>query len=230
MGCDSKTARSYSTGKIISNADILQTLNKLLSESDLPSRLAHAASSIRPANSAFMLYLALDVDMPMASSTFIMRGSERGHHVLSSVPGRPGPPGYSTLTLTGLVGAGDVDKWDRRSPYYRQMKREAGDRLIGLSLGARPRPRGPYRLSRRREPCDLAPFLLDLRRLRLRCHSHYPLAKPRHADRRPVRCRRLNRIGTGNRGGDGRRSVLGRTNQISAPGSLPNRGPIIRRC
>jgi all-trans-retinol 13,14-reductase len=128
-----KGGEELMAGSIISNADPIQTFGGLVGADDLPGRLSDAASSLHPANSAFMLYLALDVDPPIASSTIVMRGREGV--ILSRPPycEDRAPDGYSTLTLTELVGAGDVDGWDRRSPGYKRMKRDAGDRLIALA-------------------------------------------------------------------------------------------------
>lgn len=125
-------------GAVISNADLIQTLNGLLRASDLPDRLSDVAATARPSNSAFMVYLALDYDPAIASSTLVMRG--RDGVILSCPPFPEGraPAGYTTMTLTGLIPADEAAEWDRHGPDYRARKRAEGDRLIALASSRLP--------------------------------------------------------------------------------------------
>lgn len=118
---------------VISNADPQQTLGALLEQGPTADPPRACQGTFRPSNSAFMVFLGLKTDLPLASATVVLRD---GNGVIISCPPcgeHRAPPGFSTVTLTGLVSAQEAQQWDRRSAAYRRMKQEAGDRLIALA-------------------------------------------------------------------------------------------------
>lgn len=118
---------------VISNADVRQTFGRLIARAELPEQLDRAVKAYTPSNSAFLVFLGLDTDLALASSTIIALEQDG---VIVSRPPFPecrAPSGWSTLTLTGLVPAQDALTWKRQSADYRARKRRAGDHLVAMA-------------------------------------------------------------------------------------------------
>lgn len=118
---------------VISNADPAQTFHSILEPQSATQILAHAGATFKPTNSAFMVFLGLNIDPPLASSTIVVHGQDGA--ILSCPPfvEDRAPNGYSTLTLTSLIESSAARQWQRSDANYKRMKREAGDKLIALA-------------------------------------------------------------------------------------------------
>nr|WP_315250268.1 NAD(P)/FAD-dependent oxidoreductase [uncultured Duganella sp.] len=118
-------------GMVICNADPLQAFGPLLE--GMQADLARQRAAFQPSNSAFMVYLALHHAPALAATTILLQGSEGVMLSCPPLPEQRAPPGYTTLTLTGLVDAAEAASWRRRDGTYAARKRAAGDRLLALA-------------------------------------------------------------------------------------------------
>lgn len=130
-GVELQDGTALQAGMVICNADPLQAFGPLLEGAQV--ELARERAALAPSNSAFMVYLVLQHVPALAATTIVLDGSEGLMLSCPPFPEQRAPPGYTTLTLTGLIDAAEAASWRRRDSTYAARKRAAGDRLLALA-------------------------------------------------------------------------------------------------
>lgn len=122
----------YSTGIVVSNADVKQTFLRLVDPSDLPSDFLKRVRSMEPSTSAFMVFLSLDYDPPLAPLTFYSPKTGRGMGM--AVPSKLDPGlaarGGGAMTITTLIPSSEAKNWNRDAPDYKARKAKFMEELI----------------------------------------------------------------------------------------------------
>ena len=125
-------AEIYKVGIIISNADIKQTFLRLIEPANLPSDFLKSVQAIEPSASAFMVFLSLDYDPPLASLTFqtSSTGTSIGIAIPSKLDSRLAAGGGSAMTILTLIPNSDAKNWNRETPDYALRKERIMEELI----------------------------------------------------------------------------------------------------
>jgi phytoene dehydrogenase-like protein len=122
----------YKAGIVISNADVKQTFLHLIEPASLTSSFLKSVQAIEPSASAFMVFLSLDYDPPMATLTF--HTSETGAAIGIAIPSKLdsdlAAQGGSAMTILTLIPDSDAKKWNREAPDYTTRKEKLMDELI----------------------------------------------------------------------------------------------------
>ncbi len=130
-GVELDQGRIERASAVISNADLSRTLLELVGAEHLPADLVRQVQSVRPSASAFHVSLGLDY-VPDVAPIAVLKSELGGVFIATPSMLDPGlaPPGHSAMVLVTLAPPDVSGAWDRKSPLYRQRKREAGDALI----------------------------------------------------------------------------------------------------
>ncbi|MFI5316810.1 MAG: phytoene desaturase family protein [Myxococcota bacterium] len=136
---------------VVSNADLRQTVDELCGEARFPARWRRALARLEPSVSAFVTYLATDLDLRALGAThetFVYETWSHDDAFRSTLAGRPGwwsatvptladpslaPAGVHLLVLTALVPYGAARAWrSEKEAYVERMLLAAESRFPGL--------------------------------------------------------------------------------------------------
>jgi all-trans-retinol 13,14-reductase len=122
----------YKAGIVISNADVKQTFLHLMERGDLPAEFLKRVQEIEPSASAFMVFLLLDYDPPLAPLTHYSprTGPSTGIAIPSKLDSSLAAPGGSTMTILTLIPNSEAKKWSREAPDYKVHKEKLMEQLI----------------------------------------------------------------------------------------------------
>jgi phytoene dehydrogenase-like protein len=122
----------YKAGIVISNADIKQTFLHLIEPDSLPAEYLKRLQDIEPSTSAFMVFLSLDYDPPLAPLTFYMpdTGPGVGIAIPSKLDSNLAARGGSALTILTLIPNSEAKEWNRGTPDYGLRKEKFMEQLI----------------------------------------------------------------------------------------------------
>jgi len=126
------------TGKVLSNADLRQTVEELVGVERFPARYRRSLDRLRPSTSAVVAYIATDLpaaQIATAHETFAFDSWDHDESYRSTVDGLPswysltvpseidpdlGPAGETLLVYTTLVSFASVDDWRANKERYRE--------------------------------------------------------------------------------------------------------------
>jgi len=124
-------AEIYKAGIIISNADVKQTFLQLIEPANLPSDFLKSVQAIEPSASAFMVFLSLDYDPPLAPLTFqASTGASIGIAIPSKLDSRLAAEGGSAMTILTLIPNSAAKSWNCEEPDYALRKDRLMEELI----------------------------------------------------------------------------------------------------
>ena len=112
---------------VISNADTHKTFMELVGRENLPAGFAQTIEGLKPSNTAFIVFLGLDIIPEMASLTML---DDLGIMVPSNVDTSLAPAGHAAVTLLKLLPQSEAHNWDRKAPGYAERKRKFADEMI----------------------------------------------------------------------------------------------------
>jgi phytoene dehydrogenase-like protein len=122
----------YRAGIVVSNADIKETFLDLIDPANLSADFLKRVQNIEPSTSAFVVYLSLDYDPPVAPLTFYIADS--GPRIGIATPSRLDPdlaaPGGSAMTIVTLIPHAEAKTWNRDAPDYKVRKERFMEQLI----------------------------------------------------------------------------------------------------
>ena len=123
---------------VVGAGDAKRLLLDLVGRDHLPAAEAEAMATARPACSAFMVSLALDMVPAGAPLKFIRDHDGGGLGIMVPSLADPSlcPPGHAVMTLLELVPQSAAGAWDRAAPDYRAAKAAHGDALIARAEAA----------------------------------------------------------------------------------------------
>jgi phytoene dehydrogenase-like protein/intracellular septation protein A len=122
-----KSGETHRAKAIISNADLRRTFLDMVGKAHLPEDFAHQIEAIKPATSAFMVFLGVDFIPDVAPLTMT---ENAGIMIPSKVDPSLAPEGHSAITLITLIPQKEAANWDRKAKGYTKRKRAFGDELI----------------------------------------------------------------------------------------------------
>ncbi len=146
-----ENGQRIAAGRVISNADALQTVEELAGAGALPPRYVSGLARLRPSISAFVVYAAADLVLPRNTchETFLYDSWDHDAAYRSSLAGEPSwltltvptlsdpglaPEGQQLLVLTTLVAYESPSGWrSHKARVERRLLRLAERRLPGLS-------------------------------------------------------------------------------------------------
>jgi len=125
----------YKAGIVISNADIKRTFLHLIEPGNLSTEFLKRIQNIEPSTSAFMVFLSLDYDPPVAPLTFY--ASDTGPSVGIATPSKLDPDlaahRGSAMTIVTLIPHADAETWNRDMPDYKIRKERFMEQLIDIA-------------------------------------------------------------------------------------------------
>lgn len=136
-GIELKDGSHHYSEVTISNADIKHTFLDLISEGDLPSRYIDKVKKLRPASSAFHVFLGVDFIPEISEITFFRSRNigiiNIGIMMTSKIEPLLAPPGHSTIILMTSIPPSEAANWNRESIDYVEKKSKYGDELISMA-------------------------------------------------------------------------------------------------
>jgi all-trans-retinol 13,14-reductase len=122
----------FKTGIVVSNADVKQTFLRLVEPTSLPPNFLKRVQNIEPSTSAFMVFLSLNYDPPLAPLTIYSPDSEHrlGIAIPSKLDSNLALSGGSSMTIITLVPNSEAKKWSREAPDYKIRKEKFMEKLI----------------------------------------------------------------------------------------------------
>ena len=125
----------YKAGIVISNADIKRTFLHLIEPGNLSTEFLKRIQNIEPSTSAFMVFLSLDYDPPVAPLTFY--ASDTGPSLGIATPSKLDPElaahRGSAMTIVTLIPHADAEPWNRDMPDYKIRKERFMEQLIDIA-------------------------------------------------------------------------------------------------
>jgi phytoene dehydrogenase-like protein len=123
---------TYRAGIVISNADVKQTFLRMMEPNSLPPGFLKQIQNIEPSASAFMVFLSLEYDPPLAPLTFYNpnTGPAIGVAIPSKLDSSLAAHAGSAMTIVSLIPNSDAKKWDRNAPDYASRKKKFMQQLI----------------------------------------------------------------------------------------------------
>jgi phytoene dehydrogenase-like protein len=122
----------YNAGIIVSNADVKQTFLRLVDPSNLPADFLDRVRGIEPSTSAFMVFLSLDYDPPLAPLAFYTPDTGRGMGI--AIPSKLDPDlaacGGSAMTIITLIPNSEARNWNRDAPDYKIRKERFMEEIV----------------------------------------------------------------------------------------------------
>ena len=140
---------------VLSNADTHKTFLELVGQDQLPQTFAQTVKTLKPSNSAFIVFLGLDIIPDLAPITMF---DELGIMIPSIVDGSLAPAGHAALTLLKLLPQSDTADWDRKSPGYADRKRKFADEMIATAAEIIPGLQGHITYKQTGSPATFARF------------------------------------------------------------------------
>ncbi len=126
-GIELKSGEAHRAKAIISNADTHKTFRDLIGAEHTPADFLQQIESLKPSNSAFIVFLGLDIVPKLAPLTML---DDIGIMIPSNVDSTLAPTGHASVTLLKLLPEADFATWDRKSPDYTKRKRAYADEMI----------------------------------------------------------------------------------------------------
>jgi all-trans-retinol 13,14-reductase len=122
----------YKAGIVVSNADVKQTFLHLIEPGSLSADFLKRVQDIEPSTSAFMVFLSLDYDPPLAPLTFYTpnTGPSMGIAVTSKLDSGLTARGGSAMTIVTLIPNSEAKKWHREALDYKARKEKFMEQLI----------------------------------------------------------------------------------------------------
>jgi len=130
VGVELKNGQVQRAKAVISNADTHKTFLELVSREHLPASYAQMIEALQPSNSAFIVFLGLDIVPNLAPLTML---DDLGIMIPSNVDASLAPAGHAAVTLLKLLPQSDAVNWDRQSPDYAERKRKFADEMIACA-------------------------------------------------------------------------------------------------
>jgi phytoene dehydrogenase-like protein len=125
----------FKAGIVISNADIKKTFLQLIEPGNLSAEFLKRVHSIQPSTSAFMVFLSLNYDPPLAPLTFYT--PDTGPGIGIAIPSKLDPDlaahGGSAMTLITLLPNSEVKEWNRNAPDYKVRKDRFMERVVDVA-------------------------------------------------------------------------------------------------
>lgn len=147
-GIELKDGRRIKARAVISNADLKATCLNLLPEGALPDDFKRRMHEAKPAASAFMVHLGLDMQPDLSAINGVVGEDGLSVGAISTTVADPtaAPEGYGTLTLLTIVPTSEAATWFagsdagdpdfealRASNSYIDRKAAFGDRMIAAA-------------------------------------------------------------------------------------------------
>jgi phytoene dehydrogenase-like protein len=122
----------YKAGIVISNADVKQTLLHLTEPGGLPADYLKRIQDIEPSASAFMVFLSLNYDPPLAPLTLYKpnTGPGIGIAIPSKLDSNLAARGGSAMTILTLIPSSEAKQWNREAADYGFRKERFMEQLI----------------------------------------------------------------------------------------------------
>jgi phytoene dehydrogenase-like protein len=122
----------YKAGIVISNADVKQTFLHLIESANLSADFLRRIEALEPSASAFMVFLSLDYDPPLAplTSHTPKTGAAIGIAIPSKLDSGLAAPGGSAMTIVTLIPNSDAKKWNREALDYAIRKEKLMEQVI----------------------------------------------------------------------------------------------------
>ncbi len=136
VGVELNARETHCAEAVISNADLQRTLLGMVGREHLPAAYAQQVSALKPATSAFMMFLGLDMvpnRQPLVSYWSENEGDSIGMMMPSLVDPSLAPDGHSSIVLMNFIQQPQATDWDRRAPDYLRRKRTYGDRMLAVA-------------------------------------------------------------------------------------------------
>ena len=133
VGVELNERETHCAEAVISNADLQRTLLGMVGRENLPADYARKVESLKPATSAFMVFVGLDMvpdRQPLVSYWSENEDDSIGMMIPSLADPSLAPAGHSSVTLIKLIQQPQATEWDRRAPDYLQRKRAYGDQML----------------------------------------------------------------------------------------------------
>lgn len=125
----------YMAGIVISNADVKNTFLHLMEQGTLSEDFLKRVHSIQPSTSAFMVFLSLDYNPPLAPLTSY--APDTGPGIGIAMPSKLDPSlaarGGSAMTLVTLLPNSEAKKWNRNASDYKVRKDRFMEHLIQIA-------------------------------------------------------------------------------------------------
>ena len=125
----------YKAGIVISNADIKRTFLHLVEPGNLSTEFLKRVQEIEPSASAFMVFLSLNYDPPIAPLTFY--APDTGPSVGIATPSKFDPDlaalRGSAMTIVTLTPHAEAKTWNRDAPDYKVRKERFMEQLIDIA-------------------------------------------------------------------------------------------------
>ncbi len=130
-GVELKNGQIHRAKAVLSNADTHKTFFDLIGCEHLPTEFAQHIASLQPSNSAFIVFLGLDIaPTHLAPITML---DDIGIMIPSLVDPSLAPAGHASVTLLKLLPQTEFAQWDRKAPGYNQRKRAYADDMIATA-------------------------------------------------------------------------------------------------
>jgi phytoene dehydrogenase-like protein len=136
VGVELNARETHCAEAVISNADLQRTLLGMVGREHLPAAYAQQVSALKPATSAFMIFLGLDIvpnRQPLVSYWSENEDDSIGMMMPSLVDPSLAPDGHSSIVLMNFIQQPQATDWDRRAPDYLWRKRAYGDRMLAVA-------------------------------------------------------------------------------------------------
>jgi len=131
VGVETADGEHLRSAAVLSNADVRRTLLELVGRERLPAAVAARCEALRPATSAFMVTLGLDILPDLPALSFLGDGSGLAVALPSVHDASLAPAGHAAVTLLRLAPADP--SWDRADPGYKARKTAEGDSMIAAA-------------------------------------------------------------------------------------------------
>ena len=154
-GVELKNGEVHRAKAVLSNADTHKTFLELVDQDQLPQALAQTIKALKPSNSAFIVFLGLDIIPDLAPLTMF---DDLGIMIPSSVDASLAPAGHAAVTLLKLLPQSDAVGWDRKSPGYADRKRKLANEMIATASEIIPGLQGHITYQQSGSPATFARF------------------------------------------------------------------------
>jgi phytoene dehydrogenase-like protein len=126
------SSEEYEAMVVVSDADVKQTFLHLIAPDHIPAQFLRSIQEIEPSTSAFIVFLSLDYDPPLAPLAFYV--SQVRPSILIATPSKLDPdlaaPSGSTTTIVTLIPNSEARTWKRDAPEYKVRKEAFMEQLI----------------------------------------------------------------------------------------------------
>jgi phytoene dehydrogenase-like protein len=151
-GVETEYGEKYTGRYVLADTDPYQLIYKLVGEENLPKNYVKKVKSLRPANSLFVTYLGLNVDLKklgykdteifyntskdsVAVYNNMMKNDFKDGMVSITIYSNYGDPIYAPpgKSVVALLEFSDYDSWPKDYDSYQQMKNDKAKEIIDLA-------------------------------------------------------------------------------------------------